>query len=280
MKKILVDSGCDLMCIETMAEGIVYDRVPLKILMGDKEFVDDETLDVAQMVEEMYIYQGKTSSACPSPEEWAAHFRDAEESYVITITGALSGSHNSAMVAKHMVEEEDPSKKIYVLDSLSAGGEMTLLTQKLHELLQADVPFEEVCRQMDAYSRDHTRLVFVLYSIENLVKNGRVSKIAGMAAGLLNLSIVAKATEKGEIGPIGKARGKKKGARLVLEEMEQQGYQGGKVILSHCQNPDGVEMIKETISEKYENVVFESMETRGLCSYYAERNGLMIGYEV
>lgn len=157
---------------------------------------------------------------------------------------------------------------------------MTLLAQKLHELLQADVPFEEVCRQMDAYSRDHTRLVFVLYSIENLVKNGRVSKIAGMAAGLLNLSIVAKATEKGEIGPIGKARGKKKGARLVLEEMEQQGYQGGKVILSHCQNPDGVEMIKETISEKYENVVFESMETRGLCSYYAERNGLMIGYEV
>lgn len=280
MKKILVDSGCDLMCIETMAEGIMYDRVPLKILMGDKEFVDDETLDVAQMVEEMYTYHGKTSSACPSPEEWAAHFRDAEESYVITITGALSGSHNSAMVAKHMVEEEDPSKKIYVLDSLSAGGEMTLLAQKLHELLQADVPFEEVCRQMDAYSRDHTRLVFVLYSIENLVKNGRVSKIAGMAAGLLNLSIVAKATEKGEIGPIGKARGKKKGARLVLEEMEQQGYQGGKVILSHCQNPDGVEMIKETISEKYENVVFESMETRGLCSYYAERNGLMIGYEV
>ena len=280
MKKILVDSGCDLMCIETMAEGIVYDRVPLKILMGDKEFVDDETLDVAQMVDELYTYQGKTSSACPSPEDWAAHFRDAEESYVITITGALSGSHNSAMVAKHMVEEEDPSKKIYVLDSLSAGGEMTLLAQKLHELLQADVPFEEVCRQMDAYSRDHTRLVFVLYSIENLVKNGRVSKIAGMAAGLLNLSIVAKATEKGEIGPIGKARGKKKGARLVLEEMEQQGYQGGKVILSHCQNPDGVEMIKETISEKYENVIFESMETRGLCSYYAERNGLMIGYEV
>lgn len=280
MKKILVDSGCDLMSIETIAEGIVYDRVPLKILVGDKEFVDDESLNVAQMLEEMYAYQGKTSSACPSPEEWAAHFRDAEESYVITITGALSGSHNSAMVAKHMVEEEDPSKKIYVLDSLSAGGEMTLLVQKLHELLKAGTPFEEVCRQMDAYSRDHTRLVFILYSIENLVKNGRVSKIAGMAAGLLNLSVVAKATETGEIGPIGKARGKKKGAKLVLEEMEQQGYCGGKVILSHCQNPDGVEMIKETISEKFENAVFEFMETRGLCSYYAEKNGLMIGYEV
>lgn len=280
MKKILVDSGCDLMNIENLAEGIAYDRVPLKILMGDKEFVDDETLDVAQMVEEMYAYSGKTSSACPSPEEWATHFREADECYVITITGTLSGSHNSAMVAKYMVEEEAPTKKIYVLDSLSAGMEMTLLVKKLQELLEAGSPFEEVCRQMDVYSRNNTRLVFILYSIDNLVKNGRVSKIAGMAAGLLHLSIVAKATENGEIGLIGKARGKKKGAKLVLEEMEQQGYRGGKVMIAHCQNPDGVEMIRETISEKYKDVVFESMETRGLCSYYAERNGLMIGYEV
>ncbi|MBQ7757729.1 DegV family protein [Anaerotignum sp.] len=280
MKKILVDSGCDLMCIENIGEGIMYDRVPLKILMGDKEFVDDENLDVAQMIEEMYAYQGKTSSACPSPDEWAEHFREADEAYVMTITGTLSGSHNSAMVAKHMVEEEDPTKKIYVLDTLSAGMEMALLVEKLHELLKAGTPFEEVCKQMDDYCENHTRLVFVLYSIENLVKNGRVSRIAGMAAGILGLNVVGRASEVGEIGPIAKTRGKKKTAKTVLDEMEQQGYHGGKVIISHCQNPDGVEMIKEMISAKYDNVIFKSMETRGLCSYYAERNGMRSGYEV
>ena len=280
MKKILVDSGCCLMEIENIADGIVYDRVPLKILMGDKEFVDDENLDVDQMIEEMYAYQGKTSSACPSPDEWAEHFREADEAYVLTITGTLSGSHNSAMVAKHMVEEEDPTKKIYVLDTLSAGMEMTLLVQKLHELLKAGTPFEEVCVTMDEYCKNHTRLVFVLYSIENLVKNGRVSKIAGMAAGILGLNVVGRASEIGEIGPIAKTRGKKKTAKAVLDEMETQGYHGGKVIISHCQNPEGVEMIKEIISSKYDHAVFESMRTRGLCSYYAERNGLMIGYEV
>lgn len=280
MKKILVDSGCDLMQIENIGDGIRYDRVPLKIIMGEREFVDDETLDVAEMVAEMYAYPGKTGSSCPSPAEWAAHFRDAEESYVITITGALSGSYNSAMVAKHMVEEEDPTKKIYVLDSLSAGMEITLLVHKLHELLQAGTPFGEVCRRMDEYSRKHTKLVFILYSIENLVKNGRVSKIAGMTAGLLNLSVVGKTTERGELGPIGKARGKKKSAKLALEEMERQGYRGGKVMIAHCQNPEGVGILREMITEKYRNARMEIMETRGLCSYYAEKSGLMIGYEV
>lgn len=280
MKKILVDSGCDLMQIENIGDGIVYGRVPLKILVGEREFVDDETLDVAQMVEEIYAYAGKTSSACPSPEEWAAHLRDAEEAYVVTITGALSGSYNSAVAAKHMVEEEDPTKKIYVLDSLSAGMEITLLVHKLHELLQAGTPFGEVCRQLDEYSAKHTKLVFILYSIENLVKNGRVSKIAGMTAGLLNLSVVAKATERGEISSIGKARGKKKSAKLALQEMERQGYRGGKVMIAHCQNQDGVGILQEMIAEKYGDARLEIMETRGLCSYYAERSGLMIGYEV
>lgn len=278
-KKILVDSGCCLMGIENIADGITFERVPLKILMGEKEFVDDEALDVAQMIDEMYAYPGKTSSACPSPEEYAEHFRDADECYVVTITGALSGSYNAAMVAKHMVEEECSDKKIYVLDSKSAGPEITLIARKLHELAATDLPFEEICAKIDAYA-NHTKLVAVLYSIENLVKNGRVPKIVGMAANLLNLHLLINASPEGEIAPIAKSRNKKKGAGLLLAEMEDKGYCGGRVQITHCQNPAGVELIKDTISAKYENVVFETMETRGLCSYYAERGGLMVGYEV
>ncbi len=280
MKKILVDSACDLKEIENIAESISYHRIPLKILVGDKEFVDDETLDPLQMMDEVYAYPGKTSSACPGPEDWAAHFREADESYVITITSNLSGSYNSAMVGKQMVLEEDPSKKIYILDSLSAGGEMVLHARKMYELVAQGTPFEEVCRIMDDYAVNHTRIVFMLYSIENLVKNGRVSKIAGMAAGLLNLHMIGRATEVGTIESFGKARNKKKGAAIALEEMESEGYCGGKVVIGHCGNPAGVEMMKEIISAKYGDIEFESIQTGGLCSYYAEKSGLMIGYEV
>ena len=88
-KKIIVDSSCCMMSIENLAEGIEFVKAPLKIMVGDKEFVDDENLDVAQMIDEMYAYPGKTSSACPSPEEYAAHFREADECYVVTIISTL-----------------------------------------------------------------------------------------------------------------------------------------------------------------------------------------------
>lgn len=280
MKKILVDSACDLKEIENIAEGISYHRIPLKILVGDEEFVDDENLDALKMMDAVYAYPGKTSSACPGPEDWAQHFREADESYVVTITSNLSGSYNSAMVAKQMVLEEDPTKKIYILDSLSAGGEMVLHTRKLYELVAQGTPFEEVCKIMDDYAVNHTRIVFMLYRIDNLVKNGRVSKIAGMAAGLLNLHMIGRATEVGTIESFGKARNKKKGAAIALEEMEREGYCGGKVAIGHCGNPDGVEMMREMISAKYGNIEFESIDMGGLCSYYAEKSGLMIGYEV
>ena len=280
MKKILVDSACDLKAIENIAEGISYHRIPLKILVGDKEFVDDENLNGVSMMDEVYAYPGKTSSACPGPEDWAEHFREADESYVVTITSNLSGSYNSAMVAKQMVLEEDPTKKIYILDSLSAGGEMVLHARKMYELVAQGTPFEEVCKIMDDYAVNHTRIVFMLYSIENLVKNGRVSKIAGMAAGLLNLHMIGRATEVGTIESFAKARNKKKGAALALEEMEREGYCGGKVTIGHCGNPAGVEMMKEIICEKYGDIAFESVEMGGLCSYYAEKSGLMIGYEI
>ena len=84
-KTILVDSACDLKNIENIAEGISYHRIPLKIMVGEKEFVDDENLDPLQMMDEVYAYPGKTSSACPGPEDWAQYFREADESYVITI---------------------------------------------------------------------------------------------------------------------------------------------------------------------------------------------------
>lgn len=278
MKKILFDSGCDLMGLQYVPEGVVFSKVPLKIIVGDKEFVDDATLDTEKMMDEVYAYPGKTGTACPSPEQWATEFRDAEECYVITVTGTLSGSHNSAELAKRMVLEEHPEKKIYILDSCSASGKMALLVYKLVELLEKGLEFEEVCREMDAYAKD-TQLVFLLYSIENLVKNGRVSKMAGMAANVLGLHVIAKTNEGGSIESIGKARGKKKGAKILLDEMERQSYKGGKIILSHCGNEEGLQFIKECILEIYPGVEIEEMKTGGICSYYAERGGVVVGYE-
>ena len=129
MIKIVTDSACDLQSISQFAPGIAFSRVPLKILVGEKEFVDEPQLDVEQMMAEMYAFHGPSSSACPSPEDWARAFRDADEVYAITISGNISGSYSSAVAARQMVLEENPEKKIFLLNSFSAGAEMTLLVR-------------------------------------------------------------------------------------------------------------------------------------------------------
>lgn len=121
--KIVMDSAGDL----RQMEDTNFESVPLKILAGDREFVDDAAVNVEEMVEYMSSYVGKSSTACPSAGEYLDSFGDAEDVYCVTITSGLSGSYNSACVAKQMYESENEGKKVCVIDSLSAGPELVLI---------------------------------------------------------------------------------------------------------------------------------------------------------
>lgn len=282
MIKIVVDSSCDISDIRLVYDKnnqlVQFAKAALTIRVGEKEYRDDENLDVRQMMDAMEAYEGVTSSACPSPGEWQDCFGDADEIYVITITSGLSGSYNSAMVARQMELEEHPDKKIHVFDSLSTGPEMTLLVQKILCEVQNGQEFEEVCKRVSEYQK-HTKLTFVLHSIDNLVKNGRVSRLAGLAANVLGIIVVGRANEKGELEMITKGRGTNKTNAAVVQEMKLQGYQGGCVNITHCFNEKDAKKLRDAIWKEFPNARISIMGTGGLCSYYAESGGLLIGYE-
>ena len=130
--RIVADSSADL--ITTEDRSVV--SVPLKIVTDKKEYIDDESLDVKGMTEELAAYHGKSGSACPGVGDWLQAFGDADRVFCITITSNLSGSYNSARVAKETYESENPDKKVFVIDSLSAGPELKLIKEKIEELLQ------------------------------------------------------------------------------------------------------------------------------------------------
>ena len=109
--KIVADSSSNLLNLE----GIEYSSVPLTIITNDKEYVDDENLDVNQMVKDLREYKGKSSTSCPSVGSWLNSFEDADEIYVVTITSNLSGAYNSAVQAKNIYLEQKPNAKIHVL---------------------------------------------------------------------------------------------------------------------------------------------------------------------
>ena len=278
MFKIIADSSCDLTSLAHISPEVRYARAPLRILVGDAEYVDVPGLDTRGMMDAVYAFPGKTGSACPSPEEYAEQCRDVDEAYIITISSNLSGSYNSAVLARDLVLAESPEKKIHIFDSLSAGPELSLIAEKIATLASAGTAFEEVVAQVTEYMT-RTALLFQLNSLENLTKNGRVSKMAGMTAKLLGIHMIGIASDVGTVQPLHKCRGTEKTYRLVLQEMCERGFSGGRVILGHAFQEAGAQMMRQMILEEFPTSNITVMPLSGLCCYYAEEGGLLVGFE-
>ena len=271
--KVIADSSSNIF---EMKE-IDYSTVPMKILAGEKEYVDTEDLDVYNMVEELRVFKDKTSTSCPNAGEWLDAMGDADVVYGFSITSNLSGCYNAAMQAKQMCEEERPDVKIHIFDSLSVGPEVQLLMEKVTEHIKAGLNFEETVEKMNEYMK-HTHLLFSLESLANLARNGRVSPLVAKAAGLLGIRLVGKASDVGTLEPLSKCRGEQKAMLEVFRLMKENGFSGGPVRISHCFNEGAVAILKEKIRSEFPKCDIKELLCTGLCSYYAEKGGLIIGY--
>ena len=169
-------------------------------------------------------------------------------------------------------EEENENVKVHVFDSLSTGPEMRLLIEKLKEMIEEDLPFEEIVEKGQDYLK-HPRLFFALKSLHNFAMNGRVSKTVASAIGVLNISIFATASEEGTIQQISKCRGEKKVVKSMIEHLEDAGYHGGKVRISHADNLKLAHNVRDKILELYPNADIIVYPMGGLCTYYAEKGG-------
>lgn len=272
--KIVADSSSDVLRRETIA----FSAAPLKIITKDRQFVDDESLNVEEMVAFLGKYKGKSTTSCPNPEEWLSAFGDAEEIFCVTITSALSGSYNAAMIAKNQYEQQNPNSRVCVIDSLSTGPEMLLLIRKIEELYAEGKSFDEISDEVREYQK-RTGLLFVLESMNNLANNGRVSKISAKLAGVMNIRVVGKASDKGELEPLDKPRGAKMTRIKILERLDRLGYLGGRLHITHCLNSEAAEGLRDEVLAKFPNAEVSIDKCGGLCSFYAEKGGMLIGFE-
>ncbi|WP_394404772.1 DegV family protein [Streptococcus sp. 20-1249] len=277
--KIVADSGCDIVSLENVAADTDFVRVPLTIQVENEIFVDNDTLDIDQMMETMYASHTAAKSACPSPQAFQESFEGAENVFVITITGGLSGSNNSARLGKEMLQEEHPEVNVHVIDSLSAGGEMDLIVAELNRLIASGLEFDQVVEAITTYQK-RTKLLFVLAKVDNLVKNGRLSKLLGKVVGLLNIRMVGEASETGTLELLQKARGYKKSLKAAFEEMKKAGYRGGRITIAHRRNEKFCQEFAELVRSHFPQAQIEAFATSGLCSFYAEDEGILMGYEV
>lgn len=273
--KIVTDSSAD---IKTLP-GVDFESVPLKIITDVKEYVDDGSLDVVGMISDLQKYKGKSRSSCPNMQEFINAFGEADEVFCITITSGLSGSFNSASMAAKAYMEEHPERRVHVIDSLSTGAENALLIEKIRDLIVEGNDFDTVKEKITEY-HNHTRLIFALESMINLANNGRVSPLAAKFAGLVGIRAIGRASDVGTLEMTGKTRGAVPTALQITADMIKEGCTGGKVRIHHANNLQSAELLKTKILEKIPSAEVVIDHAGGLCSFYAEQGGLLVGFEI
>lgn len=272
--KIVADSSANVLKLTQTA----FAAAPLKVIADTQEFIDDAALNVDAMVSWFDAYKGKSKTSCPNPSDWLEAFGDADEVYCVTITSGLSGSYNAACIAKEIYEGENSGKRVCVIDSLSAGPELVLIIEKLEQCIHQGLSFDDICREIEAY-KNQTGLTFMLESLKNFAANGRVSPAVAKIAGVLGIRIVGKASDRGTLEPIHKCRGVEKSLAAILSHLKDNGLSCGKVRIAHCQNEAAAEKLKEMILSQMTHADVQIHRCRGLCSYYAEKGGLLVGFE-
>ena len=272
--KIVSDSSSDVFSIEDIA----FDYAPLVISAGDRIFVDDENLDLDEMIDFLATYKGKSHTSCPNTEDYLKAFGDADAVFCVTITRNLSGSYNAASTAAAQYMKENPGKKVHVVDSLTAGAECALIVEKLRELILEGLEFDAVKAKIDEYVKN-TELIFALESLHNLAANGRVNPLVAKISGVLGIRVVGRASDDGVLEVKTKSRGMQRAVADIVTVMKETGYKGGKIRIHSCKAEEMVSLLVKKIEQTFGTSDIYIGQVRGLCAFYAERGGIMMGYE-
>ncbi|MFA5523448.1 MAG: DegV family protein [Tissierellales bacterium] len=275
--KVIADSCCDFN--EELKKTVDIKLVPLTIHIEDKVYVDDKDLDTRELLRAMSASDKAPQTASPSPGDFIKEYEDAENIFVVTLSSMLSSTHDHAMMAKKMVLEELPNKFIHVFDSFSASVGETLISLKILETLNNEEDNLKIVERVNEYIKN-MKTFFVLESLENLIKAGRIGSLKGKIASLLSIKPIMRGTEKGEIALVENVRGSKKALRRLVEVIGEQGEKLEDRILgiAHCNCLEKALKFKEQVQQRYRFKDIIIVETAGISTVYANDGGLIIAF--
>ncbi len=254
---------------------------PLIIRLDDIEYIDNKNLDIDGLVEHLSRSENIAKTSCPSTQSYLDLFEgDYDNIFVITLSDKLSGSYNTAVLAANMFKETHPKTNIHVFNSKAAATSQYLLVKKIDELIKQDFSFDEIVMQGEDYINS-MRLMFLLDDLSNLEKNGRLSTLQATVAKMLNLKLILRQDEHGQIAFGTKARGTKKAIAKLVESMAEYKKicKDTKVAIFHCAAYEKAKMIKDGIEKMYEEITdIDIVQMFGLNSTYAQIGGIIITF--
>ena len=273
--RIIADSSCDL--DEVLQKELNISLVPFKIDVDEQSFLDDQDMDISELILAMKNSPNPVRTSCPSPGDFVEEYKKSDNIFVIAISSQLSGTYNSAVLAKEMVKEEFPDKFIHVFDSKSASIGETLIAVKIKELIDEKLSNIDIVKKVDEYIEE-CRTFFILESLDNLIKNGRISKTKGLIANVLNLKPIMGSDDDGNIQLIENGRGTKRAFKRLVEIIGESGvkFEERVLAISHANALDRAKGLKNDIKDKYKFKDIILVEQGGLSTAYANDGGIVL----
>jgi DegV family protein with EDD domain len=217
--RIITDSTSDINLNEAKRMGISV--VPLKVIFGDKEYKEGVEITMEGFYQKLVTAEKLPTTSQPAPDAFLEHFNEAkavgDSVVVILIAGKLSGTVQSAMIAKEMAEYED----IHIVDSLNTITGLRLLVEHAITLRDQGVDAAEIAKVLEKL-KDRVVLLAMVDTLEYLHKGGRLSKSSAIIGSLLNFKPII-TLKDGAIGVVGKERGTNKGINKILDTITEYG---------------------------------------------------------
>jgi len=275
--KIVADSSCDL--TREMKENMNIEIVPLTLRLGNKEYRDDENLNVKEYIKDMSSFKASPETSCPSPKDFIEKYKGDESTFVVTLSSKLSGTYQSAVLAKNLFKESIENKFIHVFDSLSASVGETMVCKKIHELAAKGMHELEIVEKVTSYISE-MKTFFLLESLDHLAKAGRLNPIIAKIASALEIKPIMGANGAGSIRLVEKVRGYKRAFNKLVDII---GIEGSKLEdkvlgIAHCNCIDRALKFKDEALKKYNFKDVIIVEMAGLSSTYADDGGLVIAF--
>ena len=274
--RLICDSCTDL------PRDVLHDphitKVPLSIQVGPETVLDDETFCQQELLQKMRAWPDAPKTACPSPAMYMEQFREDCDNYVVTLSARLSGSHNAAEQARAIYREEGGRANIHIFNSRSAVSGQVQAALLIRELASSGLPFRQVVERVEAYIR-RLKTLFVLERLDNLRKNGRLTRMQSLVTGALRVKLLCGATPEGEIEKLGQGLSVRQTlAKLVSRIAADPDHAGRRLVLAHCNCPERAEYVRDQLEKRCTFREILIVSAGGISTVYAEDGGIVAAY--
>lgn len=233
--------------------------IPFHFMLDGKEYPDD----LGQSISFDEFYKSISEGSMPTTSQvnvgefvdfFAPFLKEGKDILHIEFSSALSGTYNSATIAREQLLEEFPDRKIEVIDSLAASAGYGMLLDYAVDKKDAGATLDEV-RDWVEENKLNVNHWFFSTDLTHYKRGGRISATSAFFGGMLNIAPLLNMNDKGELTPRKKIRGKKQVMKEMIKKMEELALNGtdydGKCFITHSAVYDDALKVADLIEQSF-----------------------------